>query len=71
MEVNRSDFAILSPISVRHEPTGATFTTYLPPYAGYDMIVRVGRAGQGQFPTVDELQEVAWELLQELSRDAA
>jgi hypothetical protein len=71
MQVNRSDFVVLSPTRVRHEPTGATFTSYPPPYAGYDMIVRIGRAGEGQFPTIDELREVAWELLQELSRNAA
>lgn len=71
MEVNRSDFIILSPSKVRHVPTGATFTAGAPPCSSYDMIVQVGRAGRNRFPTVDELQHVAWELLQEQTNKAA
>ena len=71
MEVGRADFIVLSSSKVRHVPTGATFTACPPPCSGYDMIVQIGRAGHDRFPTVDELQHVAWELLQEQMNKAA
>jgi hypothetical protein len=71
MEANRSDFVFLSPSVLRHAPTGATFAAYPTPHVGYDMVVRVGRAGEEDFPSIDELQLVAWDLLQEHSSRAA
>jgi hypothetical protein len=74
MTISDSDFDVINAREVRHRATGATWSTY--EYANVDdtgssITENPGRAGDGHFPTADELRPHAIALLRKLARHAA
>ena len=63
-------WTVASDLVVRHEPTGATFSTYR-----YESIADVSiqaenwaKAGSGNHPRIEELRPVALDILRSLAR---